>query len=76
VNQDTVEKIAKMLHQYHGRGYCSMGDHSQDAQYACRDEARAILAAIEDKGPADYPQRVPRIKRDTEKRAPVKRTKK
>lgn len=59
VSQALVEDVGKTLHVVHGRGYCSQGQHLTSANYACWDEARAVLAAINGHTPRAYPDAGP-----------------
>jgi hypothetical protein len=57
----TIERIGKALHQYHGRGYCTLGAHDPRNSYTCWEEAQVVLLAIDGQGPRDYPQRTGKL---------------
>lgn len=42
----TINAVAKALHVYHGVGYCSSGPHTSLYGFACYDEARVVINAV------------------------------
>lgn len=52
---ELVSDVGKTLHVFHGRGYCTQGQHLAQSTYHCWDEARVVIGAINGHVPKEYP---------------------